>query len=93
MNSTKKNIRKTSGIHKIQSLLDIPKKCKLGQLITIGNCIFRIEKNESGLPDCFVCNLNYHQAQQREWCDHCLLHSTLQDHLQGYYLKLVKHKG
>ena len=45
---------------------------------------------------CFMsnyCNLNYHQAQQREWCDHCLLHSTLQDHLQGYYLKLVKHKG
>ena len=77
-------------VQKIQSLLDVPKKCQLGQLIIIGNCTFRIEKNESGLPDCFVCNLNYHQAQQREWCDHCLLHSTLQDHLQRYYLKLVK---
>ena len=80
-------------VQKIQSLLDVPKKCQLGQLIIIGNCTFRIEKNESGLPDCFVCNLNYHQAQQREWCDHCLLHSTLQDHLQGYYLKLVKDTG
>lgn len=35
-------------VQKIQSLLDVPKKCQ---------------------------------------------HSTLQDHLQGYYLKLVKHKG
>ena len=23
----------------------------------------------------------------------CYQNSTLQDHLQGYYLKLVKHKG
>lgn len=90
----------TSGTHKeykpgqkIKSLLDIPKRCQLGQLVTIGNCVFRIEKNESGLPACLVCNLNRHQNQQREWCNNCMLHSTLQDRLQNYYLKLVKHKG
>lgn len=81
MNSKKKNIRKTFGTHKY----------KPGQLVTICNCVFRIAKNRSGLPDCYVCNLDLDQV--RKYCDHCILHSTLQDHLQGCYLKLVKHKG
>ena len=73
--------RTTSGI----------RKYKPGQLITICNCVFRIVKNRSGLPDCYICNLDLYQV--REYCDHCILRSTMQDHLQGYYLKLVKHKG
>lgn len=80
MNSKKKNIQKTSGTHK---------KYKPGQLVTICNCVFRIAKNRSGLPDCYVCNLDLDQV--REYCDHCILHSTLQNHLQGYYFKIVKY--
>ena len=79
----KKNIRKTSGTRK---------KYKPGQLITIGNCVFRITKNRCCLPDSYMCDLDLHQ--RREYCiNHCILHSNVQDGLQGCYLKLVKHKG
>ena len=46
MNSTKKNIQKTSGIHK---------RYKPGQLITINNRVFRIVKKYWCMNDCFVC--------------------------------------
>ena len=40
MNSTRKNIQKTFGIHK---------QYKPSQLITTNNCIFRVVKNRSGV--------------------------------------------
>lgn len=46
MNLTKKNIQKTSGIHK---------RYKPGQLITINNRVFRIVKKYWCMNDCFVC--------------------------------------
>ena len=46
MNSTKKNIQKTSGTHK---------KYKPGQLITINHHVFRIVKKYWCMNDCFVC--------------------------------------
>lgn len=46
MNLTKKNIQKTSGIHK---------RYKSGQLITINNRVFRIVKKYWCMNDCFVC--------------------------------------
>ena len=46
MNSTKKNIQKTSGIHK---------RYKPGQLVTINNRVFRIVKKYWCMNDCFVC--------------------------------------
>lgn len=76
---------------KSQTTSGTRKKYKLGQLVTICNCVFRIAKNRSGLPDCYVCDLDLYQV--RKYCDHCILHSNLQDNMQGYYFKLVKHKG
>lgn len=61
MNSTKKNIQKTSGTHK---------RYKPGQLITIDNCVFRIRKNTSCFTDCYMCNLGLHQ--QSGWCSYCV---------------------
>lgn len=61
MNLTKKNIQKTSGIHK---------KYKPGQLVTICNDVFRIVKNTSKYVDCSMCNL--YLSQQREWCKYCI---------------------
>ena len=72
---------------KLLTISGTHKSYKPGQLITICNCIFRISKNRSGLPDCYICNLDLYQV--REYCDHCILNSNL----QGYYFKLVKHKG
>ena len=46
MNLTKKNIQKTSGIHK---------RYKPGQLITINNRVFRIVKNYYCPDDCLFC--------------------------------------
>lgn len=46
MNLTKKNIQKTSGIHK---------RYKPGQLVTINNSVFRIVKKYWCMNDCFVC--------------------------------------
>lgn len=80
MNSTKKTTQKTSGTRK---------RYKPGQLITIHSCVFRIAQNRCGLPDCYMCNLDLYQ--QREYCDHCILHGNLQNNLQGYYFKLVKY--
>lgn len=39
MNSTKKNIQKTSGIHRLEKFY------KPGQLVTINHHVFRITKN------------------------------------------------
>ena len=51
MNSTKKNIQKTSGIHK---------RYKPGQLVTINNRVFRIVKNYWCLDDCLrECSRDY----------------------------------
>lgn len=61
MNSTKKSIQKTSGIHK---------KYKPGQLVTICKDVFRIRKNTSGFTDCYMCNLGLHQ--QSGWCRYCI---------------------
>ena len=46
MNLTKKNIQKTSGIHKVY---------KPGQLVTINHRVFRIVKKYWCMNDCFVC--------------------------------------
>ena len=46
MNSTKKNIQKTSGIHRLGKFY------KPGQLITINHRVFRIVKNYWCLDDC-----------------------------------------
>ena len=45
MNSTKKNIQKTSGTHKY----------KPGQLVTINHRVFRIVKNYYCPDDCLFC--------------------------------------
>ena len=80
MNSIKKNIQKTSGTRK---------RYKPGQLITICKDTFRITKNRSGLPSCYVCNLDLDQV--RRCYEYCIL---CNDNLQDCYLKLVKkHKG
>ena len=50
MNSTKKDIQKTSGTRK---------RYKPGQLVTIDNCVFRIVKRPCR-KDCLICwNSNY----------------------------------
>ena len=46
MNSTKKNIQKTSGTHK---------SYKPGQLVTINHRVFRIVKNYYCPDDCLFC--------------------------------------
>lgn len=46
MNSTKKNIQKTSGTRK---------RYKPGQLVTINHHVFRIVKKYWCMNDCFVC--------------------------------------
>ena len=46
MNSTKKNIRKTSGTRK---------RYKSGQLVTINHRVFRIVKNYYCPDDCLFC--------------------------------------
>ena len=46
MNSTKKNIRKTSGTRK---------RYKSGQLVTINHRVFRIVKNYYCQDDCLFC--------------------------------------
>ena len=77
MNSTKKNIQKTSGTRK---------KYKPGQLVTTCKDVFRIRKNTSAFTDCYMCNLNL--QQQKEWCKYCLhnLHWC-------YFELIKKHKG
>lgn len=77
MNSTKKNIRKTSGIRK---------KYKPGQLLTICKNVFRIVKNRSGFTDCYKCDL--YLPGQKEWCKYCIdnLHYC-------YFKLVKKHKG
>lgn len=77
MNSKKKNIRKTSGTHKIY---------KPGQLVTINHRVFRIVKNRSAFTDCYMCDLNLHE--QEDWCKYCLynLHWC-------YFKLIKKHKG
>ena len=75
-----KNIQKTSGTRK---------KYKPGQLITICKDVFRITENRSGLPSCYVCNLDLDQV--RRCYEYCIL---CNNNLQDCYLKLVKkHKG
>lgn len=79
MNLTKKNIQKTSGIHRLGKFY------KPGQLITIDRHVYRITKTNELLTyvDCSMCNL--YLSQQREWCKYCI---------NGFYCKLVKkHKG
>lgn len=49
MNSTKKNIQKTSGIHRLGKFY------KPGQLVTINHRVFRIVKKYWCMNDCFVC--------------------------------------
>lgn len=79
MNSTKKNIQKTSGIHK---------KYKPGQLLTICKNVFRIVKNRSNFADCYMCNLDLHEQKEKEWCKYCV------NNLHCCYFKLIKkHKG
>lgn len=46
MNSTKKNIQKTSGTHK---------KYKPGQLVTINHRVYRITKKYICMNECFCC--------------------------------------
>jgi hypothetical protein len=77
MNSTKKNIRKTSGTLK---------KYKPGQLLTICKNVFRIVKNRSAFTDCYMCDLNF--REQKDWCKYCLhnLHWC-------YFKLIKKHKG
>lgn len=77
MNSTKKNIQKTSGTRK---------RYKPGQLLTICKNVFRIVKNRSAFTDCYMCDLNFHE--QKDWCEYCLhnLHWR-------YFKLVKKHKG
>ena len=77
MNSTKKNIQKTSGTRK---------RYKPGQLVTICKDVFKITKNKSSFTDCFMCNLNLHQ--QEGWCSYCIhnLHDC-------YFKLIKKHQG
>ena len=49
MNLTKKNIQKTSGIHRLGKFY------KPGQLVTINHHVFRITKKYWCMNDCFVC--------------------------------------
>ena len=49
MNLTKKNIQKTSGIHRLGKFY------KPGQLVTINHRVFRIVKKYWCTNDCFVC--------------------------------------
>lgn len=49
MNSAKKNIQKTSGIHRLGKFY------KPGQLVTINHRVFRIVKKYWCMNDCFVC--------------------------------------
>lgn len=54
MNSTKKNIQKTSGIHRLGKFY------KPGQLVTINHRVFRIVKNYWCLDDCLrECSRDY----------------------------------
>ena len=54
MNSTKKNIQKTSGIHRLGKFY------KPGQLVTINHRVFRIVKNYWCLDDCLrKCSRDY----------------------------------
>lgn len=54
MNLTKKNIQKTSGIHKLGKFY------KPGQLVTINHRVFRIVKNYWCLDDCLrECSRDY----------------------------------
>lgn len=46
MTLKKKNIQKTSGIHKMY---------KPGQLVTINHCVFRIVKKYLCMDDCMCC--------------------------------------
>ena len=46
MNSTKKDIQKTSGTHK---------RYKPGQLVTINHRVFKITKNYGCTDDCICC--------------------------------------
>lgn len=77
MNSTRKNIQKTSGTHK---------NYKPGQLVTINHRVFRIVKNKSAFTDCYMCDLNLHE--QEGLCKYCLynLHWC-------YFKLVKKHKG
>lgn len=61
MNLTKKNIQKTSGIHRLGKFY------KPGQLVTIDRHVYRITKT---YVDCSMCNL--YLSQQREWCKYCI---------------------
>lgn len=49
MNSTKKNIQKTSGIHRLGKFY------KPGQLITINHHVFRITKKYVCMNECLCC--------------------------------------
>lgn len=54
MNLTKKNIQKTSGIHRLGKFY------KPGQLVTINHRVFRIVKNYWCLDDCLrECSRDY----------------------------------
>lgn len=54
MNLTKKNIQKTSGIHRLGKFY------KPGQLVTINHHVFRIVKNYWCLDDCLrECSRDY----------------------------------
>lgn len=69
----------TSGTHK---------SYKPGQLITICNCVFRIAKNRSSLPDCCKCDL--FSFEQKEWCDYCMCNRCMS---RCYFKLIKKHKG
>lgn len=75
--STKKNIRKTSGTLK---------KYKPGQLLTICNNVFRIVKNRSAFTDCYMCDL--YLPGQKDWCKYCIYNLRY-----CYFKLVKKHKG
>lgn len=55
MNSTKKNIQKTSGTRKNVIKVAYSGKYKPGQLVTINHRVFRIVKNYYCPDDCLFC--------------------------------------
>ena len=77
MNSTKKNIQKTSGIHRLGKFY------KPGQLITVGGHVYRITK-ASEPPTCKNC------VNCKRWPDKCRYFSCWGHIPINCYFKLIK---
>ena len=80
MNSTKKNIQKTSGTHRLGKFY------KPGQLVTIDRHVYRITKTNELLTCEHCVNYKHWPSKCRYFgCKYCI---------NGFYCKLVKkHKG